>query len=156
MKTKTLPTWNLDALYKNQKAWQKDFDAIRPLADEFLRCKGTLAKSAQSLKKAFDLLCKYSRLLEKVYTFAYLKADEDTRIAENQARKNSVISLMAQLSENDAWFQPEILAIPEKKIAEYLKSPALSFYRLELTRLLRNRPHSLSEAERPASILTAI
>ena len=147
MRTKALPTWDLSALYKNQKEWQKDFDAIRPLADEFLGCKGTLAKSAQNLKKAFDLLCKYNRLVEKVYTFAYLKADEDTRIAENQARKNSVISLLAQLSENDAWFQPEILAIPEKKIAKYVNSPTLSLYKLELTRLLRNRPHSLSEAE---------
>ena len=147
MKKNTLPTWDLTPLYKDQKAWQKDFDAIRPLADAFLKCKGTLARSAAHLKKAMDLLTDFSRLVDKVYTYAYLKSDEDTRISENQARKDSVQRLLAQLSENDAWFQPEVLAIPEETMAGFLKSKQLAFHRLELTRILRGRGHSLSEAE---------
>ena len=147
MKKNTLPTWDLTPLYKDTKAWQKDFDAIRPLADAFLKCKGTLAISADHLKKAMDLLTDYNRLVDKVYTYAYLKSDEDTRISEHQARKDSIQRLLAQLSENDAWFQPEVLEIPEKKMAAFLKSPQLAFHRLELTRILRGRGHSLSEAE---------
>ena len=46
-----------------------------------------------------------------------------------------------------SFIRPEILAIPSEKMDEYLASPALAPYKLLLTRILRFKPHTLSDKE---------
>jgi oligoendopeptidase F len=56
---------------------------------------------------------------------------------------------MAQAEAQAAWsyLEPEILAIAEERMAEFLQSPALSEFATWLRKLLRFKPHVLSEKE---------
>ena len=46
-----------------------------------------------------------------------------------------------------SFIRPEILAIPAEKMDEFLASPALAPYKLLLTRIIRFKPHTLSDKE---------
>src|SRR5262249_57031059 len=43
--------------------------------------------------------------------------------------------------------RPEILAIPDERLREYLNSPVLTDYRIALERLIRFKPHTLTDKE---------
>ncbi|MDD5697804.1 MAG: oligoendopeptidase F [Victivallaceae bacterium] len=140
-------TWDLEALYAAPGDWEKDFAAIHDLADKFMAFKGRLAESAAVLRAAIEAEDAMERLAEKVYTYAHLRSDEDTRHPENRSRVDRAQTLFAEISGKTAWFDPEIMAIPETRMTELLASPELAFYRRSLEELLRFRPHTLSEKE---------
>src|SRR5947208_10318048 len=50
-------------------------------------------------------------------------------------------------SEAASFIRPEIMAIPEKKMAQFLEARELSEWRIALDRILRYRPHTLGQSE---------
>lgn len=143
----SMPTWDLTAIYTTTEAWEKDFSTLNGLAEAFARFRGHLGDSATTLKQALEAQDAFNRLAEKLYVYASMKSDEDTRVAENRSRVARVESLFAQLSPNFAWFSPELLALPQETLDALLDAPELAFYRRSLEQLLRERPHILTEAE---------
>ena len=57
--------------------------------------------------------------MARLSTFASLRADEDSRIAENQERKQLAGSLGTLVDEKTAWLAPEILSIGAAKVHEF-------------------------------------
>ncbi len=140
-------TWDLGALYADLAAWEADFKRIRPLAEAFLAFRGRLAESPAVMRDAIAASDEFGRLGEKVYVYAHLRSDENTADNVNRARQDRVEALFASLSEASAWFDPEVMAIPEATMNRFLESPELSLYRRSLIELLREKPHTLSEPE---------
>ena len=140
-------TWDLEVLYKDTDSWEKDFLRITELAEVFASYKGRLSESPAVLRQAIEASDAFERLAEKVYCYAHLKSDENTSINANRARVDRVKAKFAELSALESWFDPEIMAIPEETMNSFLASPELAFYRRSLEELLRERPHTLSEAE---------
>ncbi|MBE6379124.1 MAG: oligoendopeptidase F [Lentisphaerae bacterium] len=147
MENEKLMTWDLEALYSDTAVWEKDFAELQTLAEKFYSFKGHLADSPEQLKAAIEAGDELERLAEKLYTYAHLRSDEDTSIGKNRARVDRISARLAALSEYDSWFDPEIMAIPDARMAELLNAPELAFYRRSLEELLREKPHTLSEAE---------
>lgn len=139
--------WDLTALYSDIGLWEKDFAALQEKAEKFAAFKGRLAESPAVLKSAIEASDEFDRLAEKVYSYAHLKSDENTSVGANRARVDRVTSLLSRLSPLEAWFTPEIMAIPDARMLELLNAPELAFYRRSLLELLREKPHVLSEAE---------
>ena len=155
-KAKTLParskipkpmTWNLDPLYSSIDDWEKDFAKLGGLLKKFLRFEGKLSKGPKKIAEALRASDALERLLEKVYTYTHLKSDEDTANSENRARLDRVTAKYAEIEGETAWFDPEILEIPPKTLARFMKSKKLAFYRRTLEELLRDRPHTLPAGE---------
>ena len=140
-------TWDLEALYKETALWEEDFEKMSLLAEKFASYKGRLHESPAVLREAIEASDALERLSEKVYCYAHLKSDENTSINANRARVDRVKAKFAELAPMESWFDPEIMAIPEEKMNEFLASPELAFYRRSLEELLRERPHTLSEPE---------
>ncbi|MBS1372022.1 MAG: oligoendopeptidase F [Lentisphaeria bacterium] len=147
MKISAEQTWNLEAIYPDAKAWEADFNRIKPLAEAFLAFRGRLAEGASVLRQAIETLDAFERLGEKVYVYAHLRSDENTADNGNRARVDRVEGLFASLAETSAWFDPEIMAIPDDVMKRYLDDPELELYRRSLVELLREKPHTLSEPE---------
>lgn len=147
MENQALPTWNLSAIYASSKQWESDFDRLPKLANDFLSFKGTLGESPEAIAKALQADDDFSRLVEKLYAYAHMKSDEDTRDSEARARLGKLTTLIAELAPTQAWFAPELLAIPKAKIDKFIKSKSLQFYRRSLENILREREHILSESE---------
>ena len=143
----TLPVWDLEALYASTEEWERDFAAIEPMMKEFAAWKGRLAESAANFRAAIEAQDRCDRLAEKVYSFAHLRSDENTADNANRARVDRLEALFASLTPLEAWFEPEVMAIPDDRMAELLASPELAFYRRSIEELLREKEHILPERE---------
>ena len=139
--------WNLADIYPDEAAWQNDFSRIQgELIPKLKQYNGKLtsAKRILDCMKAYESLF---RLMDKVYVYAHMKADENQ--ADNDAAELSSKSetLNATALTAAAFIQPEILTQSESKIQGYIKNPLLKDYRHFLEVLLKQKPHTLSKAE---------
>lgn len=139
--------WDLEALYPSTKLWDEDFAKLEAAARNFAGYKGRLAEAPAVFREAIEASDAFDRLCEKLYTYAHLRSDENTTIGVNRARVDRICAKLAGLSEMEAWFAPEVMAIPEERMAELLQSEELAFYRRSIEELLREKKHILSECE---------
>lgn len=135
-------TWDLSKLYKNTKAWEEDFAAVKKLLPKINAFKGKLS-SVPVVLDCFKLYDKLGRLFEKVSAYAEHKADEDMGNSENGKRKNRVKELAAFLNESTAFINPELLAQPDNFLPALLKLRKFADWSQEIKELIRERPHTL-------------
>jgi len=140
-------TWNLALMFKNNKAWEQSFKKLQDDLPAFDRFKGKLGKSAKNIRQCYDFSNEYNLLLEKISAYAQLKYCEDITNPNSQGMVARVTHLAMHAGERSSFIAPEIQAIPQKKMAEFLKDKVLAPYRFALEQLLRYRPHILSASE---------
>src|SRR5439155_118579 len=85
-----------------------------------------------------------SRKLEKLYTYAHLRHDEETTHDAHKSAYQRISSLLYDFQQECAWIEPEILELPPALIEKYLNSPILAEYRFHIEKIVRMRPHTLS------------
>ena len=146
-KDNALPTWDLSARYKSIADWERDAARIKPLVEKFASYRGRLAESPKIMREAIEAGDAASRLTSKVHCYAHLLSDEDTSNNTNRARLDKLETMLASLSELEAWFDPEFMQIPDDTMQKFLASPELAFYRRSMEELLREKAHTLSEPE---------
>ena len=156
MSTATLPdrkdvpvedTWDLSSLYSSQEQWESDFAKLDSMIPGFEKYRGQLGSSVETLVEALDFDSDFDRLAERLGTFAFLKTTEDQGNSDFQAMKSRFQNLSMRASQAASYMRPELLAIEESTMASFMADPRLSLYRLQLDRLLRFRPHTLSDRE---------
>lgn len=140
-------TWDLTLIYQNTDEWEKDFAALDELVNIFNAYQGRLSGSAAVLNDAIAALDNMERKLEKLYTYAHLKHDEDTAEPLAKSLENRASGKAAAISAACAWFEPELLAIDDEKISAMLNEKVLEFYKPSIEELLRAKKHTLSEKE---------
>lgn len=140
-------TWDLDCFYETHDAWEKNINAMLTEAKEGwkrLQAYRGKAGSPKELKDLLNTYFEYSRSLDKVYTFAHLRHDEDVG---NDFFKNSyerAVSVAHQFSQAASWIEPEILALDDKLFQKHLKSDELAPYQFFLQKLYDQKKHILS------------
>ncbi len=139
--------WDLTTIYASVDKWEADFQQIDGLVDKMLEFKGRLGESAQVLADCFKTQDSMSRFVDKIYTYAHLESDQDIANSETRSRLDRIAAKFAEISGNIAWFEPELLALPEKTFDDYLNCVELEFYNRTLLEQLRHRAHTLSEKE---------
>jgi oligoendopeptidase F len=143
--------WDLKPLYKHQDLWNEDYKTFskqnKPLWPEIASLKGRLNESPTQLAKLFEHYFEIERKLHKLYTYAHLRMDEN--LADDEIKKSYTrsIDLLHNFAEETAWIEPEILALPEKMLQDYLQAPELTKYSFHLEKIVRLKPHTLSTRE---------
>jgi len=140
-------TWDLSLMYNDIDAWEQEFAGLDTLADKFNAFRGRLSEGAETLRNAIEALDNMERSLEKVYTYAHLKHDEDTGESTARSMENRVAGKAAAISADCAWFEPELLAIDDAQMSAMLAEDVLQFYKPSVEELLRAKKHTLSEKE---------
>ena len=147
--------WKIDKMYSTKESIEKDIDKLKEYISNLKEYKGKLAISKENLFKCINTSEKASRILQNLYVFTHMKQHEDTRINENQAMATKTEMLSTELSMATSYIVPEIIAIDDKKLEEYLKCEELSFYDKYIKDILREKPHTLSEREEEILAATA-
>jgi oligoendopeptidase F len=139
--------WDLSKLYASEGDWERDLERHRALAEKIPAFRGRLGQSAEGLARALVFVRDFGMLEERLGTYAALRESEDQGLSA--ARDRSARFTMAAAAAQTAWsyFDPEIQAIPDERMAEFLRHPALAEFQVWLRKLLRFRPHVLSEKE---------
>ncbi len=138
--------WNFSDIYENWEAWEADFKAISVDMEEIISCKGTLGESADNLLKLMTAQENLMKKAYKVYQFVSFQSTVDTRNMELQAKLQRVGLLFAGFGPTTAWISPEMIAIPEATMKQWLtENKDLEVYKFELLDMYRLQKHVLSE-----------
>lgn len=144
---KTTDTWDLSSLVENDAAWQTEFKKLEKLIAGFEKFRGKLKDGAKTLANCLKFDTEFDRLAEKVGGYAFLRAAEDQADSVSQKMVGQFQNLATRASQAASFIRPEILALPQKTLNEYLEAKELAAYRLVLKRIMRYKAHTLSSKE---------
>jgi oligoendopeptidase F len=139
--------WNLELMYENDEAWEKDFQKVRALLPELSNLKGSLGASAADILKVLELQDQIGILTEKLFGYARMRRDEDNTKGLYQELTDRIMGLMTEVSAATAFIRPELLAINPETLQQYLQEEKLSRYHHYLDDVTRLRSHVLSDKE---------
>ncbi|MEZ4530932.1 MAG: hypothetical protein R2855_07840 [Thermomicrobiales bacterium] len=134
-------TWDLSSYYVDDAAFEADLARIPELVKQAASWQGKLGESAAGLRQALDDSMAARQVISRAASYAHLRKDENVANPERSAAFERAVSAAIQASQALAFFQPELLQIPEKTYDEFLKSPELEPYRHALEDAARQRPY---------------
>jgi oligoendopeptidase F len=136
--------WRSEDIFKSDVDWEKTFSKIEKKIPQFSQYQGKLRDSASTLLACLKLRDYIKEELGRLFLYAGLKNDQDTRISQYQAYRDKATSLMVQINQATSFIQPEILSIPEDTLRSFLDDNSeLSTYLHYFDDLLRTRQHVL-------------
>ena len=138
--------WNLQDLFENQAAWDKEYEEVKALTKKASEFQGKL-NQAEAVKSCFELEDDISLKTERLYVYAHMHHDEDTANPTYQALSQKAKKLSVQVSESLSFVTPEILALPDKELDALIKNPILNPYQFTLVEMKREKAHVLSKTE---------
>ncbi len=137
--------WDLTALYPVDAAWAAERDAVETSLSDIASFKGRLGQNAAALRQGLQTISDLNRRLDRLATYANLKADEDLQISANQERRQLGVALLSRFAETVAWVSPELLTVGAERIRGFLASdPGLAKFRFQLEDVLRLSAHTLT------------
>ncbi|MEO8036604.1 MAG: oligoendopeptidase F, partial [Acidobacteriota bacterium] len=93
-------------------------------------------------------LTRLNREFSRLYVYASLLSDQDTRAAKYQSMQKEMAQVGTTISAASAFVEPEILKIDRAKIDSFLsEEPKLGPYRFYLQDIVRRQAHTLTEGE---------
>ncbi|MBU1172541.1 MAG: oligoendopeptidase F [Proteobacteria bacterium] len=137
--------WDLSPLFATMAQWEFLFENIAERVSGYTQFKGKLHESFSVFIECLDFDHAMGRDLEKIYTYAHLRNDEDTRHQVHTAFYLRAMSLHARISDASSFIIPEIHSLDEDILADYLENPKIKDYRFYLEKILRNKPHTRSK-----------
>ncbi|MCB1181074.1 MAG: oligoendopeptidase F [Chlamydiia bacterium] len=141
--------WNIETLFPSLSAWDAAFSqvtesVISPFWPKLLSYKGRLHEGILVLKEILEHLICVNRDLEKLYTYAHLRHDEEITINDHKRAFERISSLIHAFSQETAWFEPEVLSLQEDILQGYLDSEILAPYRFYLEKIVHLKSHTLT------------
>ena len=140
-------TWDLSSLFADDDAWETAFRAGKSGSRGYEKFRGQLGEDAKSLAACFKFDVDMDRAGERLGTYAFLKTAEDTANSTYQRMQGRYQNAASRAGQIASYIRPEIMAIPAAKMKTFLAAKELAPYRLALERLLRYKPHTLSDGE---------
>ncbi|MDP6580864.1 MAG: oligoendopeptidase F [Vicinamibacterales bacterium] len=138
--------WDLDEIYPSYEAWNRSKTQLEERVAQLATYRGRLGESAAMLREAFDAITGTEKELARLYVFAYLKADEDRRVAEAQERRGLAAALLSEFNETVAFVSPELLRVGSETIERHLaEESGLAKHAFNIRNTLRQEPHTLSD-----------
>lgn len=140
--------WDLTDIYETEDSWKTAKEKLVSQLPEMENFKGKLTLSASNLLSCFELSDKINREAGKLYLYANMPSDIDTRDMKYSGMKKELQQLFTDYGSKVAFIDPEILSTDWSVIEGFIKEePKLKIYEKGLKDLFRQQKHTLSEPE---------
>jgi oligoendopeptidase F len=140
--------WNLAEIYPDETVWRAAKDRLAARIPGLQAFQGRLASSGATLADALDERYALDKELSRLYVYASMLADQDTRDARHQGMKQEMLQMASELGAQAAFFEPEILRAGAAALDRLIASePRLHVHAFYLRDLQRRAAHTLSEGE---------
>ena len=140
--------WNLTDIYPSKQAWRSAKEQLAKELPQMKMFQDKLGTSAAMLANALDKYFGFDKELSRLYVYAQMLSDQDTRDAAHLGMKQEMIQLAAAEAAEVAFLEPEILRFEKGKVDKFIRSePRLKVYRFYLEDVARRSAHTLSAAE---------
>lgn len=138
--------WDFSPIYADWAAWEQGMKDTEAKMDAFAALKGTLKDGPASVLAAYRLFDEIGILQYRVFRYPQLQRDTDTRNQDVGGKLQRVQALFAKFGTATAWFNPELLAVPEDMMRGWLDAtPELAPYRFPILDAYRQQKHVLDE-----------
>jgi oligoendopeptidase F len=140
--------WNLADIYPDDAAWRKQKEAIVAELPKLRAFQGKLGSSPQVLADALEMMTRLDKELSRIYVYASMLADQDTRVSAPQGMQQEMQQIYAQFGAEISYVEPEILKVGSATVEKSLAAePRLKNYAFYLRDISRRAAHTLSDAE---------
>ena len=140
--------WNLAEVYPGLADWVAEKTKVATDLPKIRSFSGKLGSSAPVLADALDTIINLEKELSRLYVYASMLADQDTRNSEPQGMRQEMQLLFAEFSAQASYLEPEILKTGQETIERFIQiEPRLAIHTFYLRDTLRRAAHTLSDAE---------
>ena len=140
--------WDLAPIYPSDDVWRAEKERLAAELPKLRNFKGKLATSGSTLADTLDLQSYFDKELTRLFVYASMCSDQDTRVSLYQGMEQEMIQLGSVLGAESAFIEPEILKMDDTTIQRFLaEEPRLHIYRQYLDDITRRRAHTLSKEE---------
>lgn len=141
--------WDLTAIYKDDLAFNSDFDKVSGEFDDLIKFKDTMLNSGNDLYIATTKIFDVSRIIEKLYIYAHLKYNEDITLSSSIALMDKVSNLNIKFGQTVSYYDSKLLSVEYDVIEKfYEECPKLKEeYEIYLKKQFRYKKYMLSEEE---------
>ncbi|WP_394138139.1 oligoendopeptidase F [Cytobacillus oceanisediminis] len=137
--------WNLNDIYPSLEKWEEDYRHIEQIAEKLKEYDGHITDGS-SLFQYLEQKEKLSYLFNKLYAYAMLKTDEDTRVTESQSYVDRAKQLSVKISSSTSFFMPYLLSLAEDTLKGYVaEEKGLKYFEEDLLESFRYKPHVLNK-----------
>jgi oligoendopeptidase F len=146
--------WDLRPLLQTDEEWEGLFGQVEQKLESYAQFKSHLKDSLAVFKDAIENHLSITREVDRLYTYAHLKSDEDKSNQFYLGMHQRALNLSTRASELSSFLTPEIQSLPDDVIAAYLEDKVIGEYRFYLHKILRYKPHTRSESEEQILAMT--
>ena len=140
--------WNLADIYPDDAAWRTRKEAIVAEIPKLGEFRGRLGSSPQTLASALELSTRLAKELTRLYVYASMLSDTDTRLDAPQGMQQEMQQIFARFGAEASFIEPELLKVGNATVEKFLAAePRLKVYTFYLRDIVRRAPHTLSDAE---------
>src|SRR5512135_941897 len=114
-------TWNAESVFKNQRAWQTELEAVLSDIDSVKKFQGQLGKEPSTLLEA---LAAYEQLIARavrVYVYASFSHAVNTTDQSAAGMVGKAGGMFGQVAAALAFMSPELISIGKDKLDEWMK-----------------------------------
>ena len=137
--------WKVSDIYSSDEAWEDAYKKAEKLLD-FEKFVGTLG-DVEKVIELFNKQEKASKILERLYLYAHMRHDEDSRDAKYTSMQSRAMSLYVKFSSAVSFVEPELTLLSDDKLKEFAQDSRLSDYDYFFKRLIEGKEHILSSNE---------
>jgi len=135
-------TWNAESVFASPDAWGAELKAVADALPSLTPFQGKLSESAKTLADWLETSEALARRVSKVAFYARMSQAVETTNQAAISMVGQAGALISRFGAAVAFAQPEILAMGEAKVMEWMKSePRLNIYEHAFADLFRQQAH---------------
>ncbi len=139
--------WDLSSIYKSNLEWENALSEIPVLTEKVVQFKGKLGSCPEIFLSALKAFEQAELKMETVYHYASLQHEADEDDSEATDREGRAMMAYTKMQSEISFMNPEILAIPEKSLKEWISAPEFKDYKIYVEKLMHFNSYTLSEKE---------
>ena len=112
--------WDLSKIYSSMDEINKDIELVKEKTNDFLKYKGHLLDSSNSLYEATEDYFSIARILDKLIVYSHMKSDEDKAVAKSEELVGKIDRFSDEISEKLAFYSPELLEKDYELVEKYI------------------------------------
>src|SRR5690554_4596187 len=88
--------WNLTDLYESDDAWKQEKERLQQAMQEIVNYRGKVIHSASTLLEALEFNSRIAKEMYRLYSYASMSSDQDTRVTQYAGMKQEMQQLLSQ------------------------------------------------------------
>jgi len=134
--------WDLSPMFEGDDEWHILYREIEGKIEGYSKYAGKMGESLGLFRETLEFDISISRELEKLYTYAHLKSDEDKSNQFYLGMYQKVVNLYTRISEASSFITPEIQQLDDALVKDFMEHESMKDYRFYIEKIIRYKPHT--------------